>query len=123
MVDRRLERTLYWLPRLMMFAFAGFVSIFAVDVFGESSGVVATAIALFLHLIPTFLVLMVLWLAWRRESVGGGLLLLLGVVYCASTWGRFPIGTYLTIAGPLFLAGALFVAHAQVASSAARRTR
>lgn len=111
MLNRRLERTLYWAPRLMMIAFAGFLSIFALDVFGESAGFVDTAIALLLHLVPSFLVLMVLWLAWRREAVGGGLLLLLCVGYCASTWGRFPVATYLTIAGPLSLAGVLFAAH------------
>jgi len=113
---QRLERTLYWTPRAMAFGFAAFLGVFAADVFDGSQNAVATLAALLPHLIPSALVLLALWLAWRREVVGGLVFTALGVAYCMYAWGRFPAATYFAIAGPLALTGALFITHAAFAA-------
>ncbi len=98
-----------WAPRVLTIAFAAFISIFAADVFEHGVGFWKTLGALLLHLIPTFLVLLVLVLSWRREWVGAIAFFALGLAYIVMMWGRFPLATYVVIAGPLFLAGILFL--------------
>jgi len=88
--------------------FAGFISLFALDVFAEHHGFWNTLQALLMHLIPTGILLLILAVSWRWEWVGGLLFPGLGVFYVVSFWGRFPWPTYAIISGPLFLLGALF---------------
>lgn len=108
---KSVERGLYWTPRVLGILFAAFVSIFALDVFGEGYGFWGTILALVMHLIPTLLVLTVLVIAWRWERVGGILLIALGVFYVIESWTRTHIhwSSYLVISGPLFLIGGLFL--------------
>lgn len=98
-----------WAPRVLTIAFAAFISIFAADAFEHGLGFWKTLGGLLLHLIPTFLVLLVLVLSWRRAWVGAIAFFALGLVYILTTWGRFPLSVYFVIAGPLFLAGILFL--------------
>ena len=91
--------------------FAGFISLFALDVFGEGYGFWQTVLALLMHLIPTFILVAVLVVSWRREWIGGILFIVLGVLYLVWAWGK-PFGVwyvYLMMAGPLVLIGALFL--------------
>ncbi len=102
---------LYWAPRVLCVTYALFASIFALDVFEEGQGFFGTALALLMHLIPTFLVLALLWVSWSREWIGGYLFVLLAVLYIAMSWGK-PFATWSTLlimAGPLVLTGALFL--------------
>src|SRR5690242_14487442 len=103
-----MERLLFWGPRVLCLLFAGFISLFAVDVFGEHQGFWNTAIALLMHLIPTGILLAILALSWRWEWVGSLLFTGLGAVYLIAFWGRFHWSAYVVISGPLFLLGILF---------------
>jgi len=64
------KKVLYWTPRCLGLAFALYLSMFAMDVFGEGLGFWRTSLALFMHLIPVFVLLLVLALAWRWEWIG-----------------------------------------------------
>jgi hypothetical protein len=105
------KRLLYWVPRILTMLFAVFVSVFALDVFDEHLSFGPLMLALFLHLIPTFVLLIGLVLAWRWEWIGAVAYCALGVLYIYNFAGRFPPLTYVVIAGPLFLIGALFAAN------------
>jgi hypothetical protein len=102
---------LYWSPRALCIVFALFISMFAMDVFQEGQGVWSTMLALFMHLIPTFLLIALLVVSWRREWIAGVLLPLLAVLYVVWAWGRpfASLSTFLLMAGPLVLTGALFL--------------
>lgn len=110
-MSHALERALFWIPRALLMIFAAFLSLFALDVFAATDGLLPTVGALLLHLIPTALVLILLGIAWRRERTGGLLLLALAAFYIITTQGRFPAATYLAIAGPLAVCGLMFLAH------------
>ncbi|MEA3245854.1 MAG: hypothetical protein U9Q74_06830 [Gemmatimonadota bacterium] len=110
-MTRGVERALFWIPRALAIAFAAFLAIFALDVFDGSQSALATAGALLIHLVPSALVLLALWLAWRREVAGGLMFVVLGAAYLIPAWDRFPAATYAAIAGPLALVGAGFIAH------------
>ena len=108
-MNARTKRLLFWTPRALGILFAIFLSLFALDVFSEGYGFRETIVALFMHLVPTFVVLIALAVAWRWEWVGAALFCGLAVFYVVMAWGRFPFGTYLVISGPLLLVGVLFL--------------
>lgn len=85
-----------------------FLSIFSFDVFGENEGFWPTLFALLMHLIPVYLVLILLAVAWRWEWIGAIVFSALGLFYIVWAWGRFPVVVYFTIAGPAFIIGGLF---------------
>ena len=61
---------LSWAPRLLTILFAAFLSLFALDVFSETRGLLETVAALAMHLVPTFLIILVVVLSWRRDLIG-----------------------------------------------------
>jgi len=107
---KSLHRSLFWAPRVLALLFALFISLFALDVFGEGYGPWETILALLIHLLPTAMVLLALAIAWYWEGVGGILFIALGALYVALSWGQFDWMAYLLISGPLLLIGALFLA-------------
>ena len=100
---------LFWAPRALTILFALFLSLFALDVFGEGYGFWKTTVALLIHLIPTWIVLATLVISWRWGLIAGLLYGALGVTYIVMVWGRGHWSWYVVIAGPLFLLGALYV--------------
>lgn len=101
-------RVLYWTPRGLCILFALFLSLFALDVFGEGLGFWKTVLALLIHLTPVYLVAIVLAVAWRREWVGA--ILFFGLALCyPALMRRGPWDWYLVISGPLVLLGVLFL--------------
>jgi hypothetical protein len=103
------RQSLFWTPRVLGMLYALFISIFALDVFEGNHGFWETALALMMHLIPTGLLLIVLVIAWRWEWAGALLYIGLGLWY-SLTFARHHPQWILTIAGPIFLIGALFLA-------------
>lgn len=108
-MSESLRKFLFWAPRGITIAFILFLGLFALDVFGGGGGFRETLVALVMHLIPNFIVLAILILAWRWEWVGALLFAGLGVFYIFLTWGRFPFIAYMIIPGPLFLVSLLFL--------------
>lgn len=100
------KQLLFWSPRILCILFATFLSLFALDVFSEGYGIWEAMLALLIHLIPTYLVVISLAIAWRWEWVGSILFIALSLGYLASTTG----GSWI-IAGPLFLVGILFLVN------------
>ena len=107
----KIHRTkiLRWTPRVLGLLFAAFISIFALDVFEGHHSFWQTALALSMHLIPTFVLLAILAVSWRREWIGGVVFPGLGILYLVTMWGRFPWSVYALMAGPMFLLGGLFL--------------
>jgi hypothetical protein len=108
MVEQK-RSALYWAPRILGIASALFLAMFALDVFAEGYTFGQLLIALFMHLIPSFMILLFLVVAWRWERIGGILFLLLGVFYIWFFWHPSRWLSYLVISGPLFLTGILFL--------------
>jgi hypothetical protein len=86
-----------------------FLSLFSLDVFGAGYGFFKTLLALLIHLIPVYLVVIVLFIAWRREWVGAALFAILSLLYPVLTRGREHWTAYVTISGSLALIAVLFL--------------
>jgi hypothetical protein len=88
------------LPRILAILFTIFISLFALDVFGEPHWF----IALFMHLIPSYILTILTIIAWKNEKIGGILFLaaaVLSVILLRSTVPVILIPTL--IIGTLFL--------------------
>jgi hypothetical protein len=105
----RIERLLYWLPRILAIVFAAFVSLFALDVFGAGYSLGETIQALLIHLIPTYAILIALIIAWRWEWAGAILFLALAVAYPLMFGTQFHWSVYVTMMTPPLLVAALFL--------------
>jgi hypothetical protein len=108
-MSRNAKMWLFWSPRLLCIAFAGFLGLFALDVFGEHLGFWRTLLAFVMHLRWPAAVLLVLALAWKWEWVGTLAFTALGVLYAFSVYGR--LDWILIISGPMFLLAALFLVN------------
>jgi hypothetical protein len=75
------KQLLYWAPRALCMLFIAFVSMFALDVFGEGEGFWRTLAALAIHLVPSFVMLAALILAWRWEWIGAVLFAAIGIFF------------------------------------------
>ncbi|PIR43833.1 hypothetical protein COV24_00715 [candidate division WWE3 bacterium CG10_big_fil_rev_8_21_14_0_10_32_10] len=64
----------YWLPRILSILFVAFISMFALDVFGKPQWF----LALLIHLIPSFILCVLTFIAWKYEKIGGALFIILG---------------------------------------------
>ncbi|MBD3271154.1 MAG: hypothetical protein GF384_01285 [Elusimicrobia bacterium] len=101
-----MTRILYWTPRVLGILFAAFISIFALDVFSEGYGFWETMLALFMHLIPTFIIVIMLVIAWKRALVGGILFVVIPLFFLImSKWRSW------VVPGPLMFIGCLFIMH------------
>ncbi len=109
-MTKKKKQLLFWTPRIMCIIFAMFLSIFSFDVFGENEGFWSTLFALLIHLIPVYLVLILLAVAWRWEWIGAIVFSALGLFYIVWALGRgqFPVVVYFTIPGPAFIIAGLF---------------
>ena len=109
-MEESVKRLLFWMPRILCIAFAAFVSLFALDVFGEGYDFFETILAFVIHLIPTGIILIALVVFWRWEWFGGMAFTALGVVYIVMFGDReFSWPVYVIMSGPLFLLGVLFL--------------
>ncbi|MFN8475632.1 MAG: hypothetical protein U0822_25850 [Anaerolineae bacterium] len=109
-MPRNWHRVLFWTPRALLIFFILFISLFALDVFGEGYGIWGTLVALFMHLLPTWFMLALLAVSWRWEWLTAAGLIGFAVWYVASMWGRFPWSVYVLIAGIPCAIGLLFLA-------------
>lgn len=108
-MKRSMKLVLFWSPRILGILFAMFLSMFAIDVFEEGPGFWDMLLALLIHLIPIFILIIVLVIAWRREWVGAVVFTALAVFYVVWAWGKFHWSAYVVISGPLILSGVLFL--------------
>lgn len=106
-MGNRLKACIFWTPRVLGILFAGYISLFALDVFSAGYGFWETVAAFLIHMIPTGLILAALAVAWRWEWVGTVLFAGLGLAYAVMVWGHFD--WILFISGPAFLAAGLFL--------------
>ena len=107
-MEKRWRKTIYWVPRILGILFAVFISLFALDVFGQGYSLWEIVVALVMHLVPTYIVVLLLLLSWRQEFIGGVNFVALSALYLLLFRNQHFL-TYLLISGPAFLIGALFI--------------
>jgi hypothetical protein len=87
-----------WIPRILAISFIIFISIFALDVFELPHW----PLALFMHLIPSFILIILTIIAWNNSKVGGILYLIASLLF-----GIFFKSTIIIV--PTFVIGILLL--------------
>lgn len=107
-----MKNILYWLPRLIALLYILFIGLFASDVFSVESSVplLYILVAFFIHLIPSFVLLILLLIAWRYEKTGGILFIVAASLMVIIFDNTFP--TNIILFGPPLAIGILFLMSA-----------
>jgi hypothetical protein len=112
------SRWFHWLPRALCILAILFVSLFALDAFAPDLTLAQQVGAFLIHLIPSFVLLAFLVVAWKWELVGWALLLAAGLglspfVFVLNYHRTHSIGVslgiILIITLPFALVGTLFI--------------
>lgn len=97
------------IARILAIAFAIFISLFALDVFEPGIAFGKILLALLIHLIPTYFILILAWIAWKHPAIGGSLFILAGLAYTIFT-GTHELSVILLMTGTPVIVGSLFLA-------------
>lgn len=116
-VKPKISKFLYWTPRVLSIIFILFLALFSLDVFGNGYGFWQTILALFMHNIPSLILLLVLIISWKYEIVGGIAFILAGLAYILlilvdtldNQFEWYMLVWALQISGPAFFIGILFL--------------
>ncbi len=100
---------LFWTPRILSILFILFISMFALDIFEAEYGFWGTIIGLFMHLIPSFTLIILLAIAWRWEKTGGWAFVILAVLFTFYFRTYTSISNFMLISFPVLLIGILFI--------------
>ena len=111
-------KTWHWTPRILCIFGILFISLFALDAFEENLTIWEQISGFLIHLIPSFILLGILLVAWKWEKIGGIILLALGLVFSVivyrfnykmnnSIWMSILIISTITL--PFVVAGFLFI--------------
>ena len=91
----------FFLPRGLAIFLILFVSVFALDALEDPNW----PMALFMHLIPSFVLVLILAVAWKKEQLGGILFISAGLIAA----GLFHNSAeFFLISVPLMIVGVLF---------------
>ncbi len=108
----------WWLPRILCVCAILFISMFALDSFEEEATVNQQMLNFMIHLIPSFILTMILMLAWEKELIGGLIFVAIGIitspfVFMLNYNRTHSVGTSLFIISiicfPFILVGVLFI--------------
>jgi hypothetical protein len=108
MLYRSIGPLLFWLPRGLAILVAAFISLFALDVFDLGLGPWETFLALLMHLLPTFGLIIALVIAWRWEAIGAAVFALLALLFASRFGLDGPVVVILI--GPAIVIAGLFLA-------------
>jgi hypothetical protein len=83
--------------------------VFAADVFNHEQNIAQTFYDILLHLLPTAVILLIVFVAYNRPLIGAIIYLVLGLMYIITGWARMHWSAHVLIAGPLLLLSALYI--------------
>jgi hypothetical protein len=75
------SKLLHWLPRIICILAILFLSLFALDSFSPERTLMQNILAFLTHLIPSFILILILIIAWKWEKTGGILLTIAGLAW------------------------------------------
>lgn len=111
-------RVFHWLPRIICILAILFVSLFAADAFSPGLTIWQQLGGFFIHLIPSFILLALLIVAWNWEFIGGIIFTIIGLGLSPFIFQRnynmnhsigMSIGIILAITFPFVIVGILFI--------------
>jgi cell division protein FtsW (lipid II flippase) len=111
-------KIVHWLPRILCILAILFISMFAADALGPGKTLWQQLGGVAIHLIPSFVLLAFLLIAWKWEYAGGIIFIVIGLVFTPvifwhnyrmnhSVW--ISLGIIMLITFPFVVVGVLFL--------------
>ena len=100
-------KILFWLPRILGILLFLFVGMFALDAFDPKISLLHQVLGFLIHLIPAFLVLVVVIIAWKWEYIGGPILILMALLYALKALNHPDWILFISV--PVAFVGGLFI--------------
>ena len=111
-------RLLYWLPRIICIMGILFISMFSIDALNSELTIWQQILSLSMHLIPSFILILLLLLSWKRELIGGIIFMIIGLGFSPiifihnfkmnqSIWMSLGVISVITV--PFAIVGMLFI--------------
>ena len=111
-------KNFHWIPRILCILAILFVSLFAADSFDTNLTWWQQISGFVLHLVPSFILVLALIIAWNKELLGGIVFIFLGfiftpIVFSMNYKGNHSIGISLSVIAmvtfPFIIVGVLFL--------------
>ncbi|MBU0615873.1 MAG: hypothetical protein KJ601_07310 [Nanoarchaeota archaeon] len=114
---KKINRSIYWTPRILSIIFILFLLLMSLDIFDMHLGFWGTILGLFMHNIPTIILSAVLIISWKHEIVGAFAFILAGLLYLIlilinifkNGFEWFYLAWIAQISGIAFLIGIMFL--------------
>lgn len=110
---------LHWAPRVLSIVAILFISMFSLDVFQSGMPLKDVILGWLVHMIPSFVLTIILIIAWKWEKTGGIIFLAIGLAFSPVIfWGNYTnnhsiwmsLVIIITITFPFIITGILFLA-------------
>ena len=118
---KKVRKWIYWTPRILSLVFILFLSLFSLDVFDMHLGFLGTVLGLFMHNVPSLILLGAVLLSWKKNEIIGGITFIFaGVFYFLlifisilrnSPEEMYEIIWTILISGPAIFIGVLFLVN------------
>lgn len=106
------SKFVYWAPRILSILFILFLALMSLDIFEGNYGFWGTILGLFMHNLPTFILIIVLLISWKHELVGAVAFVLAGLIYIfllmRNSFEWYYLLWAIQISGIAFIIGILF---------------
>ena len=111
-------RVVHWIPRIICMLAILFISMFAADAFTPELTIWQQLGAFLMHLIPSFILIALLIVAWNWELIGGVIFTVIGIVlsplifqhnYAMNQSVSMSLFIILMITFPFIVVGVLFI--------------
>ncbi len=112
------EKIVYWVPRILCILAILFISMFALDSFSRERTIWQNIGGLLIHLIPSFILIALLIVAWKRELIGGIIFTIIGLGISPFIYSHNfrmnqsvgqSLGVLLIVTVPFIIVGILFI--------------
>ncbi|MFA5030972.1 MAG: hypothetical protein WC495_05285 [Patescibacteria group bacterium] len=104
-----MKKFLYWAPRILSILLVVFISLFSLDIFDGSYIGWEIVLGFVIHLLPVFVAIMFIIIAWKWEKIGGSLFILLGIAFVFI--GGYELIAILLFTIPCIIVGGMFLLH------------
>ncbi len=113
----RFNKFVFWTPRVLSIIFIFLVFLMSFDVFKQNNFSWKIILGFLIHNIPTFLLIILLIISWKKEIVGGIGFILAGLIYAGlilkniilNGFKWYYLNWILQISGICFFIGVLFL--------------
>lgn len=100
---------LLWIPRILTIVFILFISLFSLDVFEMDGSFLQKIGGFLIHNIPSFILIIILIVSWKRPFIGGVMFLAISVLFTFFFRTYNNIFSFILISIPLVIIGGLHI--------------